>query len=297
MRLIMPTADAERQTLEVSAPDVLNKIFDQVVRSNMRMQDMRNRVKDMQDDIRVMKRHLKIEDVEGEKRMKFAIDPTQGRPGDYAKEDFDWTKRTLRLGSEWSSNMSTQREVLSDVKPKALWPPSDISEPKMAEDNELQDRQGMKGMASNQLGGTLAALCASYVPYGRSHTPDEAASDPPTLPQMMEEALPNDVEVPVLRNLPDEDASDVSFLFEAEGGGELAAPLAMDTQPPALEATPPGVDTQPPPLEIAEPMGMIIFEGESEPDRLDQLSWEQEMVLENGCYYRYYIENEHSERA
>ena len=288
MRLIMPTADAECQTLEVSAPDVLNKIFDQVVRSNMRMQDMRNRVKDMQDDTRVMKRHLKIEDVEGEKRMKFAIDLTQGRPGDYAKEDFDWTKRTLRLGSDWSSNMSTQREVLSDVKPKALWPPSD---------NELQDPQGMKGMASNQLRGTLAALNASYVPYGRSHTPDEAASDPPTLPQMMEESLPNDVEVPVLRNLPDEDASDVSSLFEAEGGGELAAPLAMDAQPPALEATPPGVDTQPLPLEIAEPVGMIIFEGESEPVRLDQLSWEQEMMLENGCYYRYYIDNEHSERA
>ena len=48
MRLIMPTADAECQMLEVSAPDVLNKIFDQVVRSNMRMQDTRNRVKDMQ---------------------------------------------------------------------------------------------------------------------------------------------------------------------------------------------------------------------------------------------------------
>ena len=223
--------------------------------------------------------------------MKFAIEPTEGRPGDYAKEEFDWTKRTLRLGSEWSSNISTQREVQSDVKPKALWPPSDISEPKMAQDNELQD-QGMKGMASNQEGCTLASLRASYFPYGRSHTPDEAASDPPTLPQM-EEALPNDVEVPVLRNLPDEDPSDVSVLFEAEGGGELAAPLGMDTQPPALEATPPGVDTQ---LELAESVSMIIFEGESEPVRLDQLSFEQETMLENGCYYRYYIENEH-ERA
>ena len=282
MRLIMPTADAACQTLEVSAPDVLSKIFDQVVRSNMRMQDMRNRVKDMQDDIRVMKRHLKIQNVEGEKRMKF-VDPTEGRPGDHAKEEFDWTKRTLRLGSEWSSNMSTQREVLSDVKPKSFWPPSDLSELKMAEghDVEIQD-QGMKGMTSNQED-TLAQLWASYVPYGSSHTPDEAASDPPTLPQM-EETLPN-----VAANEP----SDVSLLFEAEGGGggggELAAPLGMDAQPP-LEATPPRADTQ---LEPPESMTMIIFEGESEPVRLDQLSVEQEIVLENGNFFRYYFENEH----
>ena len=69
---------------------------------------MRNRVKDMQDDIRVMKRHLKIEDVEGEKRMKFAIDPTQGRPGDYAKEDLDLGSQLVAVSSKATWKLSKQ---------------------------------------------------------------------------------------------------------------------------------------------------------------------------------------------
>ena len=83
--------------------------------------------------------------------MKFAIDPSQGKPGDYAKDEI-WLeqKKTLRLGSDWSSNMSTQREELfSDVKPKALWPPSDVESPKMTEEKEVQDSQDMKGITSS----------------------------------------------------------------------------------------------------------------------------------------------------
>ena len=295
MRLLMPTADAECQTPEVSAPDVLHKIFDQVVRSNMRMQDLRNRVKDTQDDIKEIKRQLKIEDVPGEKRMKFAIDPSQGKPGDYAKDEFDWSKKTLRLGSDWSSNMSTQREELSsDVKPKALWPPSDVESPKMTEEKEVQDSQDMKGITSSskkeEMKGSTSKkdkkkekkekkkkkkeddpsasrLSASYVPYSPEHTPDEAASDPP-MPCEVEEM---EVEEPVLGNLVEEDASDVSELFEAEGGNTFPQ---VDEPIPALET---------------EEVVMIIFDGDSQPVRLDQLTWEQEWMLENGCYYRYYV--------
>ena len=57
--------------------DALNKIFDQGIRSNMRLQDVRSRLKDLQDDMRVVKRHLNLEDAQG-KRLKLAVDPTEG---------------------------------------------------------------------------------------------------------------------------------------------------------------------------------------------------------------------------
>ena len=58
--------------------------------------------------------------------MKFALDPTEGKPADYAKEEFDWTKRILQLGSDWSSNISneTQRHVCrhsADEMKKNQW--------------------------------------------------------------------------------------------------------------------------------------------------------------------------------
>ena len=231
----MPTADAFCQTLEMPSlqlKDALNKIFDQVIRSNMRLQDLRNRSKDMQDDIRMMKRHLKMEDVEEEKRMKFALDPTEGKPADYAKEEFDWTKRTLQLGSGWSSNISneTQRQadLFSDAKPRVLWPESEKSEnPKMPEENI----QAPQGMASRE-------NLPVWAGYEDGHTPDEAESDPPSPPKAS----------------------------EIEGGGL-------------------------PNIESAGTVSMIIFDGESEPVRLDQLSRQQEMMLENGEPYRYYIED------
>lgn len=88
-----------------------------------------------------------MEDVKEEKRMKFAIDPQKGKPADYAKEEFDWTKRTLQLGSDWTSNISneTQRQanLFSDAKPKVLWPESEKSEslktPEVKEEEKIQD--------------------------------------------------------------------------------------------------------------------------------------------------------------
>ena len=83
----------------------------------------------------------------------------------------------------------------------------------------------------------------------------------------------------------------MSELFEAEGGNTFPQ---VDEPIPALETeaeggnTFPQVDEPIPALETEEVV-MIIFDGDSQPVRLDQLTWEQEWMLENGCYYRYYV--------
>lgn len=77
----------------------------------------------MQDDIKMIKRLLAMEDFKEGKRMKFAIDPTTGKPKDYDKDEVD--KRTLQLGSDWTSNISNETRkfgLFSGVQPKALWP-------------------------------------------------------------------------------------------------------------------------------------------------------------------------------
>jgi len=63
----------------------------------------------MQDDIKMIKRLLAMEDFKEGKRMKFAIDPTTGKPKDYDKDEVD--KRTLHLGSDWTSNISNETEI------------------------------------------------------------------------------------------------------------------------------------------------------------------------------------------
>ena len=85
--------------------------------------------------------------------MKFALDPTEGKPADYAKEEFDWTKGTLQLGSDWSSNISneTQRQadLFSDAKPRVLWPESEKSEKhESRREHPISPRHGVKGESS-----------------------------------------------------------------------------------------------------------------------------------------------------
>ena len=106
----MATADAACQTLMVhmsslKMEDALNKIFDQEIRCNMRLQDLRTRMKDLQDDMRVVKRQLNIEEAQG-KRFKFAIDPTEVEPKDYSKDELDRTTR--KLGSSSKSSLLDQ---------------------------------------------------------------------------------------------------------------------------------------------------------------------------------------------
>ena len=177
--------------------EVLEIILDQSIRANMRMQDLRNQAKDMQDDLRHIKRHLKMEDMEEHKRMKFAIDPTEGKSKDYKDDVLD--KKTLQLGSPWSSNLDTRKEgLLSDVQPRALWPESSPPTPVKGEE-KLQDTEGAsvyglpventEGMASKQEGIASqenpvvpAEGIAPQDPVDDDHTtPDEAASDPPSL--------------------------------------------------------------------------------------------------------------------
>ena len=66
------TADAACQTLMVHVSslkmeDTLNKIFDQGIRANMRLQDLRTRMKDLQDDMREVKEQLYVEETEQKK--------------------------------------------------------------------------------------------------------------------------------------------------------------------------------------------------------------------------------------
>lgn len=179
--------------------EVLEIILDQTVRANMRMQDLRNRTKDMQVDLRHIKRHLKMEDMEEHKRAKFAIDPTEGKSKDYKDDVHD--KKTLQLGSPWSSNLDTRKEgLLSDVQPRALWQSSPTT-PKTIrpEHARMQGTEGasvyglpvenIEGMVSKQEGITSqedpvvpSEGIAPQDPVDDDHTtPDEAASDPPSL--------------------------------------------------------------------------------------------------------------------
>ena len=143
---VMPTADASCQTEpELESKEVLNIIFDQVIRSNMRMQDLRNRSKDMQDDIKMIKRFLAMNDSKEGERMSFAIDPTEGKPKDYQDKDDEIEKRTLQLGSPWTSNISNMTRkfgLFSDLEHKPdLWP-------KTPPEEKLEDTKGTKGMTS-----------------------------------------------------------------------------------------------------------------------------------------------------
>ena len=121
LETIMPTADASCQTLMVhisslrweDTQDALNKTFDQGIRSNMRLQDVRSRLKELQDDMRVVKRHLNIEDAQG-KRLKSAVDPTEGPAKDYLKDEID--KKTRKLGSDSShSYLLDRREEKTQI--------------------------------------------------------------------------------------------------------------------------------------------------------------------------------------
>ena len=120
----MATADAACQTLMVhmfslKMEDALNKIFDQEIRCNMRLQDLRTRMKDLQDDMRVVKRQLNIEEAQG-KRFKFAIDPTEVEPKDYSKDELDRTTR--KLGSSSKSSLLDHCSDVSKKIPKLkLW--------------------------------------------------------------------------------------------------------------------------------------------------------------------------------
>ena len=150
LETIMPTADASCQTLIVhisslrweDTQDALNKIFDQGIRSNMRLQDVRSRLKDLQDDMRVVKRHLNLEDAQG-KRLKLAVDPTEGPAKDYLKDEMD--KKTKKLGSESESPHSYLLEHDSDLsggnKRLKLWEASQpglekAQPPQLAEEAE-----------------------------------------------------------------------------------------------------------------------------------------------------------------
>ena len=90
----MATADAPCQTLMVHISslimeDALYKIFDQGIRCNMRLQDLRSRLKDVQDDMRVVKRQLNIHEEAQGKRLKFAVDPAEGPAKDSSKDGLD----------------------------------------------------------------------------------------------------------------------------------------------------------------------------------------------------------------
>lgn len=148
---IMATADAACQTLmthisSLRMEDALNKIFDQGIRSNMRLQDLRTRVKDLQDDMRMVKRQLLIEDEK--KSIRFALDPTEGQPKDYCQHDEDRTTR--KLGSSFSSledpclegkrgGSSNGENGVSRVKRLKLWTSSDADKKE-----DLEKAQGSK---------------------------------------------------------------------------------------------------------------------------------------------------------
>ena len=227
---VMPTADASCQTEpELESKEVLNIIFDQVIRSNMRMQDLRNRSKDMQDDIKMIKRFLAMNDSKEGKRMSFAIDPTEGKPKDYQDKDDEIEKRTLQLGSPWTSNISNMTRkfgCFTDLEHKPdLWP-------KTPPEEKLEDTKGTKGMTSKGMTSKEGGKTTSK--EGKTScqsTPGQAASDPPS-----------EIE---------EDNSDA------------------DSPKDKLHHT------------------WIVFEGDLDPVRMDQLSTEQEFAMENGMPYRY----------
>ena len=152
--------------------------------------------------------------------MSFAIDPTEGKPKDYQDKDDEIEKRTLQLGSPWTSNISNMTRkfgCFTDLPHKPdLWP-------KTPPEEKLEDTKGTKGMTSKGMTSKEGKTSES--------TPGQAASDPPS-----------EIE---------EDNSD------------------PDSTKEKLHHT------------------WIVFEGDLDPVRSDQLSVEQEFAMENGKPYRY----------
>ena len=119
----------------------------------MRLQDVRSRLKDLQDDMRVVKRHLNLEDAQG-KRLKLAVDPTEGPAKDYLKDEMD--KKTKKLGSESESN-SYLLEHDSDLsgenkKRQKLW---EASQPEKAQKAEAPHPPFQSAPAEAEQGGSL----------------------------------------------------------------------------------------------------------------------------------------------
>ena len=115
--------------------------------------------------------------------MKFAIDPTEGKPKDYDKEEVD--KRTLQLGSTWTSNISNETRkagLCSDVQPKALWPGSESPKTKVKTQEKTQGTEGItsKEEKIQDTEGMTLKENPVWPGYEDGHTPDEAASDPPS---------------------------------------------------------------------------------------------------------------------
>ena len=261
----MPTADASCQTLMVhisslrweDTQDALNKIFDQGIRSNMRLQDVRSRLKDLQDDMRVVKRHLNLEDAQG-KRLKFAVDPTEGPAKDYLKDEMD--KKTKKLGSESESSNSYLLEHDSDLsggnkKRQKLW---EASQPELekAQTLELEEAQTPQLAAEGEL------------PPVRSG-PAEAEQGGSSCQQ------PAAVEAKA-QTTKDEKELD---------------PLATAREP--AESSYEEDNTDPAEAEVGTVV-WIIFEGENEqPVRMDKLSPAQEAMLENGKRYRFFDIQDH----
>ena len=117
--MVKTTADAACQTLMVHTVSslnslkmkaCLNKIFDQGIRANMRLQDLRTRMKDLQDDMREVKRQLNLEETE-KKKMRFAVDPTEGHPRDYCKDELDRTTRRLGSSSDSSDGLESNQKL------------------------------------------------------------------------------------------------------------------------------------------------------------------------------------------
>ena len=159
LETIMPDVSCQTLMVHISSlrwedtQDALNKIFDQGIRSNMRLQDVRSRLKDLQDDMRVVKRHLNLEDAQG-KRLKLAVDPTEGPAKDYLKDEMD--KKTKKLGSESESN-SYLLEHDSDLsgenkKRQKLW---EASQPEKAQKAEAPHPPFQSAPAEAEQGGSL----------------------------------------------------------------------------------------------------------------------------------------------
>ena len=236
--------------------DALNKIFDQGIRSNMRLQDVRSRLKDVQDDMRVVKRHLNLEDAQG-KRLKLAVDPTEGPAKDYLKDEMD--KKTKKLGSESESSNSYLLEHDSDLsggnKRLKLW---EASQPELekAQTLELEKAQTPQLAAEGEL------------PPIRSG-PAEAEQGGSSFQQ------PAAVEAKA-QTTKDEKELD---------------PLATARE--SAESSYEEDNTDPESPEVGTVV-WIIFEGENEqPVRMDKLSPAQEAMLENGKRYRFFDIQDH----
>ena len=228
LETIMPTADASCQTLIVhisslrweDTQDALNKIFDQGIRSNMRLQDVRSRLKDLQDDMRVVKRHLNLEDAQG-KRLKLAVDPTEGPAKDYLKDEMD--KKTKKLGSESESSHSYLLEHDSDLsggnKRLKLW---EASQP------ELEKAQPPQLAEEAEQGGSSFQQPAAVEAKAQT-TKDEQELDPlATAREPAESSYEEDNTDPEEPEL----GTVTWIIFE----GENEQPVRLDKLSPAQEA-------------------------------------------------------------